>query len=101
MRAATIKRWLRDDVTLSQPTSVDEYGQPTSTSGSVRAHVRRKHTRSRDANGQEFTSTTQVLLDTPIRVGDTLTIDGEERVVRSVQASAGVRGGVTLYEAML
>lgn len=101
MRRGTVRRWLRDTITLSVVTGVDAYGQPSTSSSSVPGRVMRNHRRSRDTTGEEFTSLTQVLLLDTVSVGDSLTIDGVERSVRAVKASAGVRGGVTLYEALL
>ena len=101
MRARQVTAWLRDTVTLGQVSSIDQFGQPTSSTSTVAAKVMHSHQRSRDASGEEFTSTTQVALLEDVSVGDTLTIDGVTRPVRAVKAAAGVRGGVTLRVALL
>ncbi len=101
MRAGQVKRLLTDSLTLKTVTGVDEYGQPTTTSSIIAGRIVRKHVRSRDENGEDFTSTTQVQTLTSVSVGDLLTIDGTDRRVRSVQAAAGTRGGATIVEAML
>ena len=102
MRETQIARFLTDVITVTTVTGVDEFGQPASTTvRNVRARVVRDHTRSRTDTGEEFTSTTQVATLHPLRVGDTLTVDGQERLVRAVKAAVGTRGGVTLTEGHL
>lgn len=102
MRARALERMFRDTITVRAPGSVDEYGQTSSSTGTtVRARVVRNHTRSRSDDGEEFISTTQVATLHPIKVGDTLVIDGVERPVRAVKSAQPLRGGVTLTEAHL
>jgi hypothetical protein len=101
MRANQVQRWLIDAVTLGQASSVDEFGQPTTTTEVVPAKILRSHSRSVDATGTEFVSTTQVALLKDVSVGDTLTIDGVTRPVRAVKAAVGVRGGVAFRVALL
>lgn len=91
----------RDSVTLKTVTGVDVYGQPSTTSSSIRGRIVRGHKRSRDETGEEFTSTVQVQTLATVNIGDRLTIDGEDRTVRSVKRAQGVRGGATITEAML
>jgi hypothetical protein len=101
MRANQVQRWLIDAVTLGQASSIDQYGQATTSTSSIAAKVMHAATRARDPNGEEFTSTTQVATLATVNVGDTLTIDGVTRPVRAVKAGAGVRGGITLTVALL
>lgn len=101
MRAAQVERWLLDTVTLGQASSIDEYGQPTTSTTSVAAKVMHASKRARDINGEEFTSTTQVATLASVEVGDTLTIDGVTRPVRAVKRGTGVRGGALFTVAML
>jgi hypothetical protein len=102
MRASTIRRWLRDTVTVTPMVGVDEFGQPLpSTVMEVAARVERAHRRSVTVSGEEFTSTTQVATLHPLKVGDTVTIDGEARPVRAVQSARGLRGDTTVVVAML
>lgn len=102
MNAATIKRWLRDTVTITRPGGIDQYGQPTAgTSTTAAARVVHDHKRSRTLEGLEFTSTTQVATLASITVGDTLTVDGEVRPVRAVKKAGGLQGGAELIEAHL
>lgn len=102
MNAATIKRWLRDTVTLTKPGGIDQYGQPApGTSSSVAARIVHDHKRSRTPEGLEFISTTQVATLASVHVGDTLTIDGVARPVRAVKTATGLHGGAALTEAQL
>lgn len=102
MNATSVQRLLRDEVLVTSRTGVDEFGQPTAGANiTVRARVLHKHARSRDARGEDFTSTTQVATLHPVTTADTLTIDGVARPVRAVQSGTGLRGGVTLTVAML
>jgi len=101
MRVSTIARMHRDDVTLATVTGVDEYGQPTSTSSTIKGRVVHSAKRGRTPDGEDFTSTTQVQTMSTIQVGDYLTINGVERPVRQVKQAAGVRGGASVTEAML
>lgn len=103
MRTAVLNRMLRDEVSVASRGAVDQYGQPTmSDPVTVKARVQFRQSRSVDPSGVEFISTTQVVTTHPIRVGDILTVDGQERVVRAVQSARGLRGdGVTLVEARL
>ena len=102
MRAATVKRWLRDEVTFSTAGGVNEFGEPTgATETVVPAKVAHAHRRSASPEGEEFTSTTQVVTLHPATVGDTVTIDGAARRVRAIKSMCGLAGGVTLYEVLL
>jgi hypothetical protein len=101
MRARQVERWLIDEVTLAVAGAIDEYGQATTSSSTVAAKVMRSSTRSRDSQGEEFTSTTQVATLATIAVGDLITVDGVARPVRAIKAGVGVRGGASLTVALL
>jgi hypothetical protein len=97
-----LQRLLRDQIAVKSISALDMFGQPTSTSNTtVSARVMHEHKRSRDVEGEEFLSTTQVVTMHPVDVGDSLTIDGQERKVRAVKRIDSLRVGVTLTEAHL
>ncbi len=102
MTPDTIKRWLNDQVTITTPAGYDDWGQPLpGTPVSAAARVEHNHKRSRTPEGEEFTSTTQVVTLATVSVGDTVTLDGTARPVQAVKRAAGLHGGVSLTEAML
>jgi len=102
MRAATVKRWLADEVTFATASGANEFGEPTSPTSTVApAKVAHAHRRSVTADGEEFTSVAQVVTLHAAQVGDTVTIDGASYRVRAIKSMRGLRGGVTLYEVML
>jgi len=102
MRAATINRWLLDEVTFTRAGGTNEYGEPTSpTAATVPAKIAHAHHRSVTDAGEEFTSTTQVVTLYAAHVGDAVTIGGSNYRVRAIKSMRGLRGGVTLYEVML
>ena len=102
MRASSLKRLLRDSVSVTTHAGVDAYGQPqTATSVTVSGRVMHQQKRSVDADGEDFTTTTQVMTTHDIYVGDLLTVDGESRPVRAIKRADSLRAGVTLTEAQL
>jgi len=101
MRHATIQRLLRDTVTVRQATGVDAFGQPTTTSTTVPAYVKRDTERGVTDEGTEFTSTTQFVTTNPVAVNDRVDLDGSTYTVRQVKSAQAVHGGVTLYEVLL
>lgn len=102
MRAGTLRRLLTDEVTITPPGSVDEFGQVTTgTPVTGAARVTQAHKRSRTSTGEEFTSTIQVATLLTVEVGYTITVGGVERPVKAIQSATGLRGGARLREAML
>ena len=102
MRSSTIKKWLIDKVHVKNLAGIDEYGQPLDTpTVTIDAKILRDTTRSVTLDGVDFTSTTQVVTLYPIKVGDTIIIDGAPRPARAVKSLRGLRGGTTLFEVAL
>lgn len=102
MKPDTIKRWLKEQVTITPPGGHDDWGQPIpGTPVTVPARVEHNHKRSRTPEGEEFTSTTQVVTLAEVRVGDTITVDGAQRPVQAVKHARGLHGGASLTEAQL
>jgi preprotein translocase subunit Sss1 len=102
MRAQAIRRQLRDEVIVTAPGGIDQYGQATAgTATTGAARVTHAHRRSRTPAGEEFTSTIQVATLLTVAVGYTITVAGTEYPVKAIQKATGLRGGATLIEAML
>lgn len=103
MKANAVTRWLTDRVSIRTPSVIDQYGQPTYlTAENEPARVVQSMHRARTPTGEEFTSDTQVQTLKPLIVGDELTLpDGTVRIARAVKRASGVRGDLTIYEAML
>lgn len=102
MRRSQIERWLIDTVIVNTTGSIDEYGVPTTTSETAKAKVVHQTSREVDLQtGLDFTSTTRVVTLHALRAGDTLTIEGSTRPVRSIKRGNGMRGGTSLTTALL
>ena len=102
MRAATLRRMLRQPILVRKRSGVDEYGQAVLGTAEVTlGFVVHNQRRAVSLDGVEFTSPTQVLLMQPVEVGDVVVVEGRERIVRAVRRASGVTGAGEVTEASL